>query len=174
MRENLYNEDERQYLQMMQENIARMANNSANCKTWMVMIVAGILAIGCKVEELNCWIIFTIVPIVVFWFLDAFYLSLERGIRNRQREFLNEIFDCSETEYRNKLYEFRPLEQDKDDLEKGMVSTEMLAVTKSIIPFYLSLLLVVFIFMIILNYNWIFEKLGSIVELISRLFNKIF
>lgn len=29
----MYNEDDRQYLQMMQENISRMASNSANCKT---------------------------------------------------------------------------------------------------------------------------------------------
>ena len=33
MVENIMNDDDRQYLMMMQENITRMATNSANCKT---------------------------------------------------------------------------------------------------------------------------------------------
>lgn len=32
-RNNIYNDDDRQYLEMMQGNIERMAANSANCKT---------------------------------------------------------------------------------------------------------------------------------------------
>ena len=35
-----YSEDDRQYLQMMQDNITRMAANSSNCKSWLVTIVA--------------------------------------------------------------------------------------------------------------------------------------
>ena len=42
----LYTEDARQYLQMMQEYITRMAGNSANCKTWLVTLTTGLLAIG--------------------------------------------------------------------------------------------------------------------------------
>lgn len=173
MRTNLYNEDDRQYLQMMQENIARMAGNSSNCKTWMITIVAGILAIGCKVDELNGWIIFAIVPIVTFWYLDTFYLRLERGMRNRQRNFLNEISNYSETDYKKELYEFRPLTKEKDDSEKGLVSTKWIAVTKSILPFYLSLLLVVFLFIVKLNSVWIHEKLNVIVDSVNSLFDKI-
>ena len=55
-----YSNDDRQYLQMMQDNITRLANNSANCKTWMVTLVAGICAIGCSISTLNGWILLAI------------------------------------------------------------------------------------------------------------------
>lgn len=38
-----YDTQDLQYLQMMQENIARMAGNSANAKTWLVTIITGFL-----------------------------------------------------------------------------------------------------------------------------------
>lgn len=38
-----YDAQDLQYLQMMQENITRMAGNSANAKTWLVTIVTGFL-----------------------------------------------------------------------------------------------------------------------------------
>ena len=89
MMENMYNDDDRQYLQMMQENINRMSCNSSNCKAWLITIVAAMLAVGCNITDLHWWLLLTIAPILIFWYLDSFYLSLERGMRNRQREFLN-------------------------------------------------------------------------------------
>ena len=38
-----YETHDLQYLQMMQENITRMAGNSANAKTWLVTIVTDFL-----------------------------------------------------------------------------------------------------------------------------------
>ena len=67
MKENLYNDDDRQYLQMMQENIERMAANSSNCKAWMVTIVSAMMALQCSVEALNGWILLGVLPIVLFW-----------------------------------------------------------------------------------------------------------
>ena len=49
-RNNIYNDDDRQYLEMMQGNIERMAANSANCKTWMVTIVAAVMALQCSIS----------------------------------------------------------------------------------------------------------------------------
>lgn len=86
---SLYSDDDRQYLQMMQENISRMSNNCTNCKTWLITIVAAMLAIGCNIEALRWWLLLTVIPIFVFWYLDTFYFHLERGMRNRQRNFMN-------------------------------------------------------------------------------------
>ena len=63
--ENMFNENDCQYLQMMQDNITRMAANSANAKTWLVTIVAGFLAIGCNIEDVDYWLLLAIVPIVM-------------------------------------------------------------------------------------------------------------
>ena len=57
-RNNKLNDDERQYLEMMQGNIERMAANSANCKTWMVTIVSALMALQCTIQALNGWVLF--------------------------------------------------------------------------------------------------------------------
>lgn len=145
-----YTEDERLYLQMMQSNIERMANNSANCKTWLITMVAGFMALSVGINELHWWLLITVVPIGVFWYLDGFYLSLERGMRNRQKDFLNkQPFEGSE--YNNALYNFKPLPEDNDDADKGFVKTKSVWKSRSVFPFYLILMLVVFVVTIILN-----------------------
>ena len=151
MREVTYNEDDRQYLQMMQGNIERMAGNSSNCKTWLVTIVAGFLAIGCGVDALNGWLFLSVMPIFVFWYLDSYYLKLERGMRNRQRYFINNY--RSDDIYSKALYDFKTLEQEQDDKDNGYKSTEGVMWTTSEYPFYLGLFLVVLIIMAVLNWD---------------------
>ena len=68
---NFLNDDDHQYLQMLQGNIERMAANSANCKAWMVTIVSALMALQCSVQALNGWILLGLLPIVLFWFLDV-------------------------------------------------------------------------------------------------------
>ena len=145
----IYNDDER--LQMMQSNIERMANNSANCKTWMVTVVAGLLALNCSMTALNGWILIAVLPVCMFWYLDGLYLSLERGMRNRERDFLNNI--SNEAAYHKALYDFTPLLQEKDDKGTGLVKTKGQWWTKSVLPFYVTMLSVIMIVFAILNWS---------------------
>lgn len=151
MRDLMYNEDDRQYLQMMQSNIERMANNSANCKAWLTTIVAGFLAIGCSVTALNGWIILALLPIFMFWYLDGYYLSLERGIRNRERFFLNE-YGKEGFDYEKALYDFSTLDKDEDDRDNGYKQTEGCWWTDSVQYFYGIFCLVVIIISVALNW----------------------
>lgn len=151
-KENIYNDDERQYLQMMQGNIERMANNSANCKTWIVTIVAGFLAIGCGVDKLNGWIFLSAIPVIVFWYLDAFYQGLERGMRNRQRDFINKV-NASEDIYSKALFNFMPLMKEKDDDGNGFKASSNRLFSCSVAPLYVSLLIIILLITIILNWN---------------------
>lgn len=153
MKQNMCNDDERQYLQMMQSNIERMANNSANCKTWLATIVAGFMAISCGIDSLHWWLLVVLVPICMFWYLDGFYLSLERGMRNRQKDFLNKINDNGDI-YINALFNFAPLfkkELTEEDKQQGFVKTSCQFWTKSVRPFYLILAISVIIITLALN-----------------------
>ena len=82
-------------LEMIQEIINRMANNSFLIKGWSITI-AGVL-FSLNIESLCESIYFLICfLIVLFWLLDAYYLQLERQYRNlynccRKDEI--EIFD---------------------------------------------------------------------------------
>lgn len=138
MRDNLYNDDDRQYLQMMQENIARMAGNSANCKTWLITLVCALITLAVTIQSLNNWIWFSIFPIVMLWQLDAYYLKLERGLRNRERDFINIVRAATFNEelYRAALFNFKTLDAAEDDEDKGVVSTRNVEWSDSVCTFY--------------------------------------
>lgn len=69
-------EDERLYLQFLQNNIARMNTNSAQAKGWCIAIVAALLAIFSETKnELFVWI--CLIPTVLFCILDTLYLQQE-------------------------------------------------------------------------------------------------
>lgn len=67
------------HMEMIQEVISRMANNSFALKGWTVTLVAGIFTLSGDAIETNFWFLF--IPIIIFWGLDAFYLSKERSYR---------------------------------------------------------------------------------------------
>ena len=68
-------------LQMIQAIIARLAGNSGALKGFTVPVVTALLGVGIdKNSDGFVWL--GIYPIVVFSFLDAYYLALERRYRD--------------------------------------------------------------------------------------------
>lgn len=77
-------EDERLYLQFLQNNIARMNTNSVQAKTWCIAIVAALLAIFAETKN-SLFLLICIIPIILFCILDTLYLQQEHkfvGIYN--------------------------------------------------------------------------------------------
>lgn len=144
-KQNLYNDDDRQYLQMMQSNIERMAANSANCKTWMVAFVTAFLALGSSIAIARYWLLLGIIPILLFWYLDTFYLHLERAMRNRERDFLNKVVAGDNEGYRIALFNFMPMMVKKEEVKDGLVATNDRWFSKSTAPFYSIAIVAVFI-----------------------------
>ena len=68
------------HITVHQSIIARMATNSMNCKTWCISLVSAIIALGVTKESWHISAI-AILPLSVFWFLDAYYLKLEKTHR---------------------------------------------------------------------------------------------
>lgn len=69
------------HLEMIQAIINRQANNSFLLKGWAVTITVALLAFSTKIPQGNYrWLI--IAPLIIFWFLDAYYLSQERLFRD--------------------------------------------------------------------------------------------
>ena len=83
--------DALKYIDILQACIARMANNSEKCKTWCITIVAALIALSLNGTQGGCrYLIF--IPIASLWFLDAFYLYLEREFRSIYNKYL-ELYD---------------------------------------------------------------------------------
>jgi hypothetical protein len=69
-----------EHLKLIQAVITRMAGNSFLLKGWSISLVAGLCALSkAETDGSYAWIALGVV--VVFAFLDAFYLALERAYR---------------------------------------------------------------------------------------------
>lgn len=78
------------YLGMLQDVIARMGNNSANCKTWCITIVSAVALVASEkglVEVLTL----ALIPVLLFFYLDSHYLGLERKARKLYENFVTVV-----------------------------------------------------------------------------------
>lgn len=74
------------HLEFIQAIISRMSANSFLVKGWAVTLVAALFALAAKDENASFAMI-AYLPILLFWGLDAFYLSQER----RYRALFNDV-----------------------------------------------------------------------------------
>lgn len=71
-------------IDLIQGVVNRMANNSFLLKGWLISLVAVILALSkdtLLTDNLDYLSIILILPVVVFWYLDAFFLHKEKCYR---------------------------------------------------------------------------------------------
>jgi hypothetical protein len=68
------------YLNILQGVIARMAANSANCKTRCITLASALLVLIADKGKTNLMAI-ALIPVLLFCFLDAYYLAQERAFR---------------------------------------------------------------------------------------------
>lgn len=73
-------EDKYKHLEMIQNIIQRMATNSFMLKGWAVTLIVAIFALADKDMNQNYFGL-TYIPAITFWFLDSYYLQLERKFK---------------------------------------------------------------------------------------------
>lgn len=75
-----FSDEEIKHLEFLQNIITRMNSNSFQMKGWMVAIVSALLAIFADKQN-KLYVLFAILPTVIFWGLDTYYLWQERKFR---------------------------------------------------------------------------------------------
>lgn len=81
------------YLGILQGVINRMASNSAGCKTWCITIVSAIVVIiADKSNPVYVWV--SLIPVLLFLFLDSYYLGLEQRFRDSYNIFIKKLHTC--------------------------------------------------------------------------------
>ena len=78
------------HLDIMQGVITRMAENSRSCKVWCITLVAATLVLVARTGEPKHALI-ALVPILLFLFLDSYYLALERAFIASQNAFVGKL-----------------------------------------------------------------------------------
>lgn len=122
-------------LTIYQGIINRMATGSASCKTWCITIVSAILVVMADKQKGN-YMFVALVPILLFYFLDSYYLHLERCFIGSYNKFLKYVREGTATD--DELFRIAP--------PKGLM-TACKGVGKSAFsfatcPFYLTLAVV--------------------------------
>ena len=96
-------EEKLKHLEFIQNVITRMNSNSFQIKGWAVTIVSALLAIYASSKN-NYFIMVGVFPIMIFWLLDAYYLSQERKFR----ALYNDVAGVSDSPREIRVFEMRP------------------------------------------------------------------
>ncbi len=78
------------HLNIYQNIIQRMANNSSSCKTWCVTTVSAVMVLAADKQKPTIMFV-SLVPLVTFLVLDAYYLALEKSFRQSYNDFVRKV-----------------------------------------------------------------------------------
>ena len=78
------------HLTIMQRIIQRMADNSRSCKTWCITLVSAVLVLVARQGRPDHTLLAAI-PVLLFLFLDTYYLALERCFRRSYKIFVGKV-----------------------------------------------------------------------------------
>ena len=78
------------YLGILQGVINRTAANASGCKAWCISLVSAIMAILAGQGKPQ-YAFISIVPILLFGFLDSYYLGLEKTFRDQYDNFIHKL-----------------------------------------------------------------------------------
>ena len=116
------------HLEMIQNVITRMGNNSFSLKGWSVGIMVAVYAFAGQSNVKA--VIVTLMPLIVFWFIDTYYLTLERKFR------------CLYDEVREKKDDDIDFSMNPNDVKINLKDVKKygffnILISHSVLPFYL-------------------------------------
>ena len=119
------------HLEFIQNIITRMNTNSFQVKGMAITIVSALLVIYAS-EKNPDFLIISIFPIFLFWFLDAYYLTQERKFRGLYNDFL-----------KDNIHNLKPFEMRPDLYKKGKYSFWSVLFSKTIWTIYLTISVII-------------------------------
>jgi hypothetical protein len=124
--------NKQKHLEFIQGVISRMGNNSFLIRGWSMTLIAGILALGISQNIKGLWPI-SIFSIIVFWFLDSYFLSQEKLYRK--------LYDFVRQQPENKI----DFSMDISNVESDGCSLLDCAFSVTIGVFYIGALIITYI-----------------------------
>lgn len=68
------------HLEFIQASISRLAGNTFILKGWSITLIAALFALSAKDSD-KIYALLAYYPILIFWILDGYFLSVERRFR---------------------------------------------------------------------------------------------
>ncbi|MEE9350674.1 MAG: hypothetical protein V3U78_00310 [Thiotrichaceae bacterium] len=135
-----------EHLKMYQGVIARMAKNSSASKQWCVLIISAIFALVAEKGKVD-FAVLAIIPLILFAFIDTYYLAMERKFVDANNTFLDNLEKKLITG--KDLFRIKP---ERGALPKSMWSAFWSPATY---PFYLGLLILLGLAKHITTNGWV-------------------
>ena len=135
------NEEKIKHLEFIQTIITRMAKNSFMIKGWTITILTAIFLLANK-DTNSLFVFVALIPTIFFFFLDAYYLQIERKYRK--------LYDLVISENSVKRMSLKVLPSSKEDKTTFIQAL----FSKTIITFYVGLivaLIAMYIFLLLNN-----------------------
>lgn len=117
------------HLEFIQNIIVRMSKNSFSLKGWAVTLVSGLFMVGSIIGSNMLACLIVLLPTIVFWILDSYYLLQERRYRA--------LYDKIRTLHESQI-DFN-LNANTVEFKGGKNSLKSCLFSKSEIWFYLTL-----------------------------------
>ncbi|PKG44176.1 hypothetical protein [Psychroflexus sp. MES1-P1E] len=145
-------EDKRKHLEFIQGVINRHNSNSFTIKGWTITISAALYALAGTIKEPSI-VLISIAPIVIFWGLDAFYLSNERCFVDLYNAVANGSFVLPKKETYKKYFDKTLFDNETGEISNFNMNFKKFEIwknnswvavlkLKTILGFYLSLVVI--------------------------------
>jgi hypothetical protein len=129
---NEFKEDQRRHIDIIEAIITRMSENSKQMKAWCIALVSGLIGVSFTIKI--PWLcIVAALAVIVFCYLDAFYLKLERCFRRLYNDVVG-IGNDEQPPKKVKLYDTSIGAYEKN------VTIKSACESSSIRPFYIGML----------------------------------
>lgn len=122
-------------MEFVQSVITRMAGNSFLIKTRSITLITGLFALSAKDNSVSYFSLLPLLPALVFWGLDAYYLRQERLFRK--------LYDVARMEYLSANSKFDLFSMATTEYNKSVASWIKVAFSPTILGFHGTLTIVI-------------------------------
>lgn len=130
-----------QYFRIIQNVISKMTHNSFLIKAWSGTVFAGVIVLTISIANPLIFMVLLVV-VTIFWYLDSYYLRLERLFRS--------LYNMKVEQYNNELekQEMKIFDMDISLFIKKVKTIPRIMFSKSEALFYIPLNAILLVFLI--------------------------
>lgn len=142
-------------IDLIQACINRMANNAFLIKGWLISLIAVVLTLLPENFEIRWLCIVGLLATICFWYLDAYFLKIERLYRWKYEWVIVERVNTTKWSYDLKPDNSNMWLLNNDGSEKKIPKQIKVMCSKTLLPIYIPIIIVIVVVFINSYINFI-------------------
>lgn len=141
-------------IDLIQDCIKRMAQNSFMVKGWLITLLSVIIALLPKTFDIKLLCIMGIIIILCFWYLDGFFLRTETLYRWKYEWVIKNRYTSDDFFYDLNPYNKNTRLQNDNGSDKTEPTILSIMLSKTLRPMYFPLLFIIIVLLINTYTKW--------------------